>query len=164
MQMKMTDGLPLTGAVEAVCELKIEPLPESLNTGMPFNLEGKDLTEQDGRRIATWSLLYPGPRARLQVTASPLKGVENSCELDYELLVGYSFGEKGSKKGIIHGALTCSTKAGMSPGVLILSVEDWQCIEIQRSPICLRLLDTADIQNLPSGKYEANAVFEVSAI
>lgn len=162
--IKTTDSLPLTGTVEVVCELKIEPLLESLNAGMPFDLESEGLAEQGGRSIATWSLLYPGPRARIEVTASPLKGVENSCELDYELLVGYSFYIRGSEKEVQTGTLACSTKTGTPPCVLSLSTEEWECIEIQRSPICLRLFDAADVQYLPPGRYEANAFFDVTAI
>ncbi len=162
-QIKMTDDLALTGTVDVVCELKITPLSKSAHEGMPFDLEGTDLTTQKGRRIAIWSLSYPGPRVRLQVAASPLKGVENPCELDYELLVEYSYGGKDSQKGVQSGVLVCNTKSDTSPGVLTFSVEEWERIEI-RSPIFFRLIDAADIQNLPPGEYKTAVVFDIYAM
>lgn len=173
-----TRHIPIQGVVGKVHSVSVSPIAVTSSTdiaGMPFDIMGSDvqstLRPEQGRKIATWSLLTNYYPATLTVTVNPLQGVVTGETLNYSLYVKCLYSCVGSTGSMltVDDALVVATNSNAANTVSkrldvpVGAITD-SYISINGSPIRFQFTDSASVLDLaPDDEYVATVTFTVTS-
>lgn len=170
--------IPIQGIVGKVHSVSVSPITaasSSDTTGMPFDIMGTDvqstLRPEQGRKIATWSLLTNYYPTTLSVTVNPMQGVVTGEILNYSLYIKYLYSCAGSGGTTltVDNALVVATNSNAANTVSRRldvpsgSIPD-SFISINSSPIRFQFTDGAGVLDLaPDDEYLATVTFTITS-
>lgn len=170
--------VPIQGIVGKVHSVSVSPITvasSSDTTGMPFDIMGTDvqstLRPEQGRKIATWSLLTNYYPTTLSVTVNPMQGVVTGETLNYSLYIKYLYSCVSSTGTAltVDNALIVATNSDAANTVdKRLDVPSGAItdsfISINNSPIRFQFTDSAGVLDLaPDDEYLATVTFTITS-